>query len=108
MVNTCRFMPAANCKVPQTKSLAGVAQKIRPLPLKRSPGPNTPLIALLPDLTMEPRDFSTMFDNPPFLLPGVVLALRSASPLARYRSYQSISRTSSWATCSVSAREVSR
>ncbi|MNP09979.1 hypothetical protein D3C76_1021090 [compost metagenome] len=83
MVNTCRFIPAANCNVPQTKSLAGVAQKIRPFSLKRSPGPSTPVIALLPDLTIEPNDFSTMFDSPPFLFPGVVLALRSASPLAR-------------------------
>ncbi|MNJ76614.1 hypothetical protein D3C77_739320 [compost metagenome] len=82
-MKTCRFMPAANCKVPQTKSLAGVAQKIRPLRLTRSPGPSTPWMAPLPDLTIEPRDFSTMFDRPPFLLPGVVLALRSAAPCCR-------------------------
>ena len=37
----------------------------------------------LPDLTMEPIAFSTMFDRPPFLLPGVVLALRSTLPRAR-------------------------
>jgi hypothetical protein len=37
----------------------------------------------VPLLMMEPMAFSTMFDNPPFLLPGVVLALRSTRPLSR-------------------------
>jgi hypothetical protein len=37
----------------------------------------------VPLLTMEPMAFSTMFDSPPFLLPGVVLALRSTRPWSR-------------------------
>ena len=41
------------------------------------------MIALEPDLTIEPSDFSTMLASPPFLLPGVVLALRSAPPRAQ-------------------------
>ncbi|MCY1446387.1 hypothetical protein D9M71_629510 [compost metagenome] len=65
------------------KSLAGVAQYCRPLPRTRSPGATTPAMALLPDLAMEPMAFSTMLFSPPFLLPGVVLALRSAMPRAR-------------------------
>ena len=40
-------------------------------------------MALVPDLATEPSDFSMMLDSPPFLLPGVVLAPRSTSPLAR-------------------------
>ena len=83
MVNTCRFIPAASCNVPQMKSLAGVAAKIRPLWLTFSPGDRTPEIGELPDFTMEPIAFSTMFDRPPFLLPGVVLALRSTWPFSR-------------------------
>ena len=76
-------MPEANCSVPQTKSLAGVAAKISPFWLIRSPGASTPAIGLVPDLMTEPIAFSTMLERPPFLLPGVVLALRSASPPAR-------------------------
>ena len=40
-------------------------------------------IGVLPDLTIEPMAFSTMFDRPPRLLPGVVFALRSACPRCR-------------------------
>jgi hypothetical protein len=47
-----------------------------------SPGESTPVIADEPDFTIEPNDFSTMLARPPFLLPGVVLALRSAPPRA--------------------------
>ena len=41
-------------------------------------------MAPLPDLTIEPSDFSTILDRPPFLLPGVVFALRSTLPRFRY------------------------
>jgi len=41
VVNTCIFIAAANCSVPQTKSLAGVAAKIRPFFVTLSPGPKT-------------------------------------------------------------------
>ena len=76
-------MPDANCNVPQTKSLAGVAAKISPLVVARSPGDSTPEMAAVPDLAIEPSVFSMMLARPPFLLPGVVLALRSAPPDAR-------------------------
>jgi hypothetical protein len=65
--------------VPQMKSLAGVAANVMPFLRTRSPSDSTSTIALEPDLTIEPSDFSTMLARPPFLLPGVVLALRSAS-----------------------------
>jgi hypothetical protein len=39
VVKTCIFMEAASCRVPQTKSLAGVAAKISPLVLTFSPYP---------------------------------------------------------------------
>ena len=48
-----------------------------------SPGDSTPVIGALPLLMIEPIAFSTMFDRPPFLLPGVVFALRSTLPLSR-------------------------
>jgi hypothetical protein len=32
---------------------------------------------------MDPMAFSTMFDKPPLLLPGVVFALRSTPPLPK-------------------------
>jgi hypothetical protein len=48
-----------------------------------SPGDSTPEIGALPLLTIEPIAFSTMFDNPPALLPGVVFAPRSTRPFAR-------------------------
>ena len=107
VVNTCRFMPAASCSVPQMKSLAGVAAKHNPLALSFSPGASTLEIGAEPDLTIEPIAFSTMFDRPPLLLPGVVLALRSAPPRCRYASYQAISRIIASATSGVVAREVS-
>ena len=56
---------------------------------------------------IEPMAFSTMLDRPPFLLPGVVLALRSAPPRPRYSSYHCISRTMAAATSGVAARAVS-
>ncbi len=108
MVKTCRFIPAASCSVPQTKSPAGVAAKTRPLALTRSPGAVTAISAVVPALATEPRAFSTMFASPPRLLPGVVLALRSAEPRPRYSSYQAISRTSARATSGLTARGVSR
>ena len=83
VVKTCMFMAAAVCSVPQMKSLAGVAANTSPLVLTRSPGRTTPWIAVVPALATEPSAFSTMFDNPPRLLPGVGLALRSASPRSR-------------------------
>src|ERR1700687_4929295 len=83
VVNTCNVMPDASCNVPQMKSLAGVAANVMPFLRTRSPGDSTSTIAVVPDLTIEPSDFSTILASPPFLLPGVVLALRSASPLAR-------------------------
>ena len=43
----------------------------------------TPVMAEEPDFTIEPIAFSTMLDKPPFLLPGVVLALRSTLPRCR-------------------------
>src|SRR6516162_2612111 len=61
----------------------------------------------VPDFTIEPMAFSTMFDSPPFLLPGVVLALRSTPPRARYLSYQPSSAMSAWATSGLAARAVS-
>src|SRR6516162_5832891 len=61
----------------------------------------------VPDLTIEPMAFSTMFDSPPFLLPGVVLALRSTPPRARYLSYQPSSAMSARATSGLAARAVS-
>jgi hypothetical protein len=82
-VNTCNVIPEASCNVPQMKSLAGVAANVMPFLRTRSPGDSTSTIAVVPDLTIEPSDFSTMLASPPFLLPGVVLALRSASPFAR-------------------------
>src|SRR5215469_11271543 len=88
------------------KSLAGVAAKMSPLFVTRSPGPTTPAIGLLPALAIEPRAFSTTFAIPPDLFPGVGLALRSTPPLSRYRSYQSISRMRSRATASSQARAV--
>jgi hypothetical protein len=48
-----------------------------------SPGESTPVIGAVPLLMIEPIAFSTMFESPPFLLPGVVLALRSAPPRPR-------------------------
>ena len=83
VVKTCSVMPEASCSVPQMKSLAGVAAKISPFSRTRSPGDSTPEIGLVPDLITEPIAFSTMLESPPFLLPGVVLALRSASPVCR-------------------------
>ena len=47
------------------------------------PGLGTALMGALPLLTIEPIAFSTMLLNPPALLPGVVLALRSAPPRCR-------------------------
>jgi hypothetical protein len=80
-------MPAASCSVPQMKSLAGVAAYTSPRSMPRSasrcPGDSTPVMGAVPLLTMEPMAFSTMFDSPPFLLPGVVLALRSTRPWSR-------------------------
>ncbi len=73
VVNTCMFMEASCC-VPQMKSLAGVAAKIRPLAVTFSPCVATPMMAVLPDLVTEPMAFSTMFERPPRLFPGVVLA----------------------------------
>ncbi len=54
-----------------------------PRSLSFSPGDSTPPIGAEPDLTIEPIAFSTMLLNPPFLLPGVVFALRSTRPFAR-------------------------
>ena len=39
------------------------------------PGDTMPEMGAVPDFTMEPIAYSTMLDSPPFLLPGVVLAL---------------------------------
>jgi len=50
-------MEAASCRVPQMKSLAGVAAKMRPLAVTRSPWPETPAMALAPDLAMAPSAF---------------------------------------------------
>ena len=83
VVNTCSVMPEASCSVPQMKSLAGVAANSMPFCAAFSPGESTPVIGLEPDFTIEPSDFSTILASPPFLLPGVVLALRSAPPRAR-------------------------
>src|SRR5215469_10617003 len=54
VVNTCIFIEAASCRVPQTKSLAGVAAKTRPFALTRSPGPSTATIGVEPDFAMDP------------------------------------------------------
>ena len=48
VVKTCMFIAAASCSVPQMKSLAGVAAKIRPFAVTRSPGPETPAIGSCP------------------------------------------------------------
>ena len=58
---------------------------------------------MVPDLTTDPSAFSTILLSPPFLLPGVVLALRSAEPICRYASYHFISAISFWATVSSAA-----
>src|ERR1700683_2631780 len=73
-------MPEASWSVPQMKSEAGVAANSMPFCRRFSPAASTPPIGLEPDFTIEPSDFSTMLASPPFLLPGVVLALRSAPP----------------------------
>jgi hypothetical protein len=39
------------------------------------PGARTSTIGELPDFAIEPMAFSTILFSPPFLLPGVVLAL---------------------------------
>ena len=70
-------------KAQVAQSEAGVAANSIPFCRAFSPGESTPVIALEPDFTIEPRDFSTILARPPFLLPGVVLALRSAPPRAR-------------------------
>src|SRR3546814_15429102 len=70
-------MAAASCKVPHTKSLAGVAAKLSPGRSHHSPGGTTPTMGDEPDLMMDPMAFSTIFESPPFLFPGEVLALRS-------------------------------
>lgn len=57
VVNTCKFMPAASCRVPHTKSLAGVAANSRPFCFALSPGPSTPEMGLVPDFATEPNAF---------------------------------------------------
>jgi hypothetical protein len=71
------FIPAASRSVPQTKSLAGVGANGSPFLDARSPNQTTPTIGAVPDLTIDPIAFSTMFASPPFRLPGMVFALRS-------------------------------
>ena len=85
VVNTCRFMPAASCSVPQMKSLAGVAAKTSPRcpAFSFSPGGSTCEIGAVPLFTIEPMAFSAMLARPPALLPGVVLAERSTRPRSR-------------------------
>ena len=73
----------ASCNVPQMKSLAGVAANTRPLAVTRSPGADTAINAEEPAFATDPIAFSTMFDKPPRLFPGVVFALRSAPPRSR-------------------------
>ena len=90
------------------KSLAGVAAKINPLCVTRSPGPVTPISAVLPALAIDPIAFSTTLARPPCLLPGVGFAARSAPPCRRYSSYHAISRTNSRAISGVAARAVSK
>ena len=90
--------------MPQKRSEAGVAAKISPRLGGRSPGESTSTIGAVPDLAMEPIDFSTMLESPPRLLPGVVLALRSTPPRRRYSSYQRISSTSRRPTASSAQR----
>jgi hypothetical protein len=51
------------CRVPQMKSLAGVAAKTSPFRLSFWPGACTPEIGTEPDLTIEPIAFSTMLDQ---------------------------------------------
>ena len=65
--------------MPQMKSLAGVAANTRPFAVTFSPCVATARIAVLPAFATLPSAFSTMFARPPRLLPGVVLALRSAA-----------------------------
>ena len=90
------------------QSLAGVAAKIRPRSLTRSPCPATAWIALEPALAIEPSAFSTTFARPPRLLPGVGLALRSTEPRPKYSSYQRISRMRASPTSRLIARGVRR
>ena len=73
----------ASCCVPQMKSLAGVAANTRPFAVTFSPCAATARMAVLPALATLPSAFSTMLARPPRLLPGVVLALRSACRRAR-------------------------
>ena len=84
VVKTCMFMDAASCSVPQMKSLAGVAAKIKPFCRDAFARDRmTPAIALVPAFAVEPSAFSTMLVKPPFLFPGVGLALRSTPPRSR-------------------------
>ena len=55
-------------------------ETVRIIRVQQGAASAVPVMAALPDLTMEPMAFSTILDRPPFLLPGVVLALRSALP----------------------------
>ncbi len=59
VVRTCRFIPADNCSVPQTKSLAGVAAYSKPLRVARSPARTTPKIGAAPDFMIEPKCVAT-------------------------------------------------
>ena len=77
------FRSLAQAREPSLGALAGVAAYVRPLRASFSPGASTPVIGALPDFTIEPMAFSTMLARPPFLLPGVVFALRSTEPRAR-------------------------
>ena len=106
-MNTWSVMPEASWQVPQTMSLAGVAAKTSPPADGRSPGASASEIGARPDLAIEPIAFSTMFASPPFLFPGVGLALRSTPPARRYSSYHRISSTSRLPTAEFTQRAAS-
>ena len=81
VVKMCMFIAAASCSVPQIKSLAGVAAKISPFAVTRSPGPMTPAIAAVPAFATEPSAFSTMLRQAAALVSraGIRAAIRPAA-----------------------------
>ena len=103
-MKTCSPMPLAIWQGPHTMSLAGVAAKISPCFVGRSAGDSTSTMGEVPDLAMEPMAFSTILASPPFLFPGVGLALRSTWASSRYLSYQRISAASLSRTSSLTQR----
>ena len=60
-----------------------MAAYINPFLVGVSAGDNTSTIGELPDFAIDPIAFSTIFESPPFLFPGVGFALLSTCPFSR-------------------------